>query len=51
MSPQASFTIEQFGLPALSRGEEDGVERWNGVDPALRLAEMRERQAQEDGRR
>ncbi|BGP40466.1 hypothetical protein JCM10449v2_004428 [Rhodotorula kratochvilovae] len=45
-SISASFVIEQFGLPKLSRGE-DGVERWNGVDPASRLAEMRARQAQQ----
>lgn len=40
---QASFVIEQFGLPSVERGE-DGFERWNGVDPHERLAEMRSRQ-------
>ncbi|BGP25005.1 pfkB family carbohydrate kinase [Rhodotorula toruloides] len=42
-SVSASFVIEQFGLPSVELGE-DGIERWNGVDPTERLAEMRERQ-------
>ncbi|GJN90820.1 hypothetical protein Rhopal_003834-T1 [Rhodotorula paludigena] len=41
----ASFVIEQFGLPKMQLGE-DGTERWNGVDPATRLAEMQARQAE-----
>lgn len=46
---QASFTIEQFGLPHLSLAD-DGTELWNGVDPAVRLDEMRRRQGQEQER-
>lgn len=41
---QASFVIEQFALPTMAVGE-DGVERWNGVVPADRLAELQAREA------
>ena len=43
--PQASFVIEQFALPRLAR-DADGTERWNGVKPADRLAELAARGAQ-----
>ncbi|GAA5958664.1 hypothetical protein JCM8115_000317 [Rhodotorula mucilaginosa] len=40
----ASFVIEQFALPKLTR-DADGTERWNGVKPADRLAELAARGA------
>ncbi|GAA5820542.1 hypothetical protein JCM11251_003039 [Rhodosporidiobolus azoricus] len=43
-SISASFIIEQFALPTVKKGE-DGVERWNGVDPRERLAELQARTA------
>ncbi|GAA5833361.1 hypothetical protein JCM9279_001503 [Rhodotorula babjevae] len=46
-SISASFTIEQFGLAHLSLAD-DGTELWNGVDPAVRLDEMRRRQQQQE---
>ncbi|GAA5883903.1 hypothetical protein JCM3774_003045 [Rhodotorula dairenensis] len=35
----ASFVIEQFALPTLTE-DADGIERWNGVRPADRLAQL-----------
>ncbi|GAA6028422.1 hypothetical protein JCM8097_007023 [Rhodosporidiobolus ruineniae] len=43
-SVAASFVIEQFGLPTVE-ADEAGVERWNGVSPADRLAELQQRTA------
>jgi hypothetical protein len=42
-SSQASFIIEQFGLPKVKTGE-DGAERWNDVSPVDRLRELQARE-------
>lgn len=39
--PQASYIIEQFGLPNMST-DLSGIERWNDSSPLDRLKEMRE---------
>lgn len=39
----ASFVVQQFGLPSLTRTTEDGEERWNGVLPSERLEKLRGR--------
>ncbi|BGP16580.1 hypothetical protein JCM10213v2_004582 [Rhodosporidiobolus nylandii] len=41
-SVSSSYIIEQFGLPKVQL-DEAGEERWNGVSPAERLAELQKR--------
>lgn len=43
LPPQASFVIEQFGLPKV-KTDADGIERWNGVSPLDRLEELKARE-------
>ncbi|KAI5120918.1 hypothetical protein M0805_002898 [Coniferiporia weirii] len=42
-SVSASFTIEQLGLPKMTKNPTDGAEEWNGDDPYRRLKELQAR--------
>ncbi|KAG8990096.1 hypothetical protein FRB90_001916 [Tulasnella sp. 427] len=47
-SVSASFTIEQCGLPTVTRTSSSAKELWNGDDPYRRLADLRNRTVTSD---